>query len=76
MQAVYYETFGEADVLQSGELPRPVPAPHQVLVRVAAAGVNPADRRIRAGEHRGIFTSSFPVISAWDVSALADASFS
>jgi NADPH:quinone reductase-like Zn-dependent oxidoreductase len=68
MQAVYFEAFGDADVLQLGELPRPVPAPHQVLVQVAAAGVNPADRRIRAGEHQGIFKSSFPVISGWDVS--------
>jgi NADPH:quinone reductase-like Zn-dependent oxidoreductase len=30
------------------ELPRPTPGPNQVLVRIAAAGVNPLDTKIRA----------------------------
>lgn len=32
------------------ELPRPVPAANQVLVRVLASGVNPLDTKIRAGK--------------------------
>ncbi|HEU4634863.1 MAG TPA: zinc-dependent alcohol dehydrogenase family protein [Edaphobacter sp.] len=35
---------------QSVELPRPVPTPNQVLVRVLASGVNPLDAKIRAGK--------------------------
>jgi len=31
------------------ELPRPVPGPGQVLVRIQASGVNPLDTKIRAG---------------------------
>lgn len=31
------------------ELPRPVPGPGQVLVRIAASGVNPLDTKIRQG---------------------------
>lgn len=34
----------------SAELPRPVPAPNEVLVRVLASGVNPLDTKIRAGK--------------------------
>src|ERR1700735_5415326 len=36
--------FHEAD------LPRPVPAAGQVLVRVLASGINPLDTKIRAGK--------------------------
>src|SRR5262245_4294272 len=31
-------------------LPRPIAGPGQVLVRVAASGINPLDLKIRAGE--------------------------
>ncbi len=36
--------------LQLVDLPLPIPAPGQVLVRVAAAGLNPLDTKIRAGK--------------------------
>jgi NADPH:quinone reductase-like Zn-dependent oxidoreductase len=32
------------------DLPRPVPAAHQVLVRIQASGVNPLDTKIRVGK--------------------------
>lgn len=32
------------------EIPTPCPAPHQVLVKIHAAGVNPLDTKIRAGQ--------------------------
>jgi NADPH2:quinone reductase len=32
------------------ELPTPTPAPHQVLVKIHSAGVNPLDTKIRAGQ--------------------------
>ncbi|MEG9438028.1 zinc-dependent alcohol dehydrogenase family protein [Edaphobacter sp. HDX4] len=35
---------------ERSELPRPVPAADQVLVRVLASGVNPLDTKIRAGK--------------------------
>lgn len=34
---------------QMREVPKPVPGPGQVLVRIAASGVNPLDLKIRAG---------------------------
>ena len=49
MRAIYYEKHGSADVLKLGELTTPTPGPDEVLVQVAAAGVNPIDRRLRAG---------------------------
>jgi len=67
VKAVYYETFGSADVLVMGEQAVPEPGPGQVLVEVSAASVNPIDRRLRAGELQDFFAREFPVIPGWDV---------
>lgn len=67
MRAVYYEEFGAADVLKLGERPLPEPAEDEVLLQVGAAGVNPIDRRLRAGELQDFFQREFPIIPGWDV---------
>ena len=66
VQAVYYREFGDADVLEIGARPVPVPGPDQVLVKVAAAGVNPIDRRLRAGELERFFKRTWPIVPGWD----------
>jgi NADPH:quinone reductase len=48
MRALVLEQHRSA--LKLTHLPAPVPGPGQVLVRVAASGVNPLDVKIRAGE--------------------------
>jgi NADPH:quinone reductase-like Zn-dependent oxidoreductase len=48
MKAVVLETFGKTPVLS--EVVRPVAGPGQVLVRIAASGVNPLDTKIVAGK--------------------------
>ncbi|WP_186307551.1 hypothetical protein [Microbacterium sp. 1.5R] len=40
---VVYRRFGGPEVLEIERRPVPVPGPTEVLVRVAAAGVNPVD---------------------------------
>ncbi|MER7789586.1 NADP-dependent oxidoreductase [Streptomyces sp. NPDC097640] len=54
MYAVRQIGYGGPEVLQVAEVERPVAGPGDVLVRVRAAGVNPADWKIRAGlaDHR------------------------
>lgn len=48
MRAAWYERPGAArDVLVVGELPDPAPGPGEVLVRIAASGVNPSDYKRR-----------------------------
>jgi NADPH:quinone reductase-like Zn-dependent oxidoreductase len=49
MQAVVQDTYGTAAVLQSREIPKPAIADAEVLVRVCAAGVNPADWAMMSG---------------------------
>jgi NADPH:quinone reductase-like Zn-dependent oxidoreductase len=67
MRAVYYNSHGSVDVLNIGELPVPSPGPDEVLVQVAAAGVNPIDRRLRAGELTEYIERTFPVVPGWDL---------
>ncbi|HEY6871773.1 MAG TPA: NADPH:quinone reductase [Geobacteraceae bacterium] len=52
MKAVRIHEFGAPEVMRLEEVPDPVPGPGQVVVRVAAAGVNPVDTYIRAGFYR------------------------
>jgi NADPH:quinone reductase len=55
MKAVWYERTGAApDVLTFGEMPTPVAGPGEVLIRLEASGVNPADVGRRAGSYRAM----------------------
>lgn len=49
MRAAFILRTGSPDVIAVGTLPVPTPGPREVLVRVAAAAVNPIDTYIRAG---------------------------
>ncbi|MDE9364866.1 NAD(P)H-quinone oxidoreductase [Luteipulveratus sp. YIM 133132] len=49
MQAITLPTFGDEDVLTLAEVPAPAPREGEVLVDVAAAGVNRADLMQRQG---------------------------
>jgi NADPH:quinone reductase-like Zn-dependent oxidoreductase len=53
-KALGYNTFGDADVQTFFERPDPAPGPTEVLVRVAAAGVNPLDHKLRSGHGLGL----------------------
>jgi NADPH:quinone reductase-like Zn-dependent oxidoreductase len=50
MQAIVQERYGPPEVLAVAEVDRPVAREDQVLVRVRAASVNPADLFMMAGE--------------------------
>lgn len=67
MKAVYYEKYGDADVLQFGEQPTPGIDDHQLLVRVHASSVNPVDWKIRAGKLLPVSGVNFPKIPGRDV---------
>jgi NADPH2:quinone reductase len=49
MRAIEITTPGGPEVLQIAEVPRPTPGPNEVLIRVAAAGVNRPDVFQRMG---------------------------
>ena len=43
MKAIIFEQYGSPDVLKLAEMEKPVPKDHQVLIKVRAAAMNPAD---------------------------------
>lgn len=51
MQAIVITQPGGPEVLQLQARPQPQPAPHEVLIRVRAAGLNRADLAQRAGKY-------------------------
>ncbi|MGW1215130.1 quinone oxidoreductase family protein [Streptomyces sp. NPDC002499] len=51
MRAIRIDEFGGPEVLVPVEVPDPVAGPGEVLVRIAAAGVNRADALIRSGRY-------------------------
>ena len=60
MKAVQIQDYGDAGALVLADAAMPVAGPGQVLVRVAAASVNPFDIKVRSGWLRGFFPLPMP----------------
>ena len=71
MKAVRIHDYGGPEVLCYEDAPIPEPGPREVRVRVHAAGVNPADRQIRAGL-RFRLEKPFAFIPGCEVSGVVD----
>jgi NADPH:quinone reductase-like Zn-dependent oxidoreductase len=67
MKAVVVHQYGGPEVLKFEEYPDPVPGPGEVLVRVAAASVNPIDYKRRAGLTKDFYPLKFPGLIGVDV---------
>jgi NADPH:quinone reductase-like Zn-dependent oxidoreductase len=64
MHAVVMHETGDPDVMRSEEIDRPEPAEGEVLIKVHAASVNPADWKLR----RGFMEKPLPAVLGIDVS--------
>jgi NADPH:quinone reductase-like Zn-dependent oxidoreductase len=60
MKAVKFDHYGDVDVLEVRDVPRPSPGPDEVLVEVKAAGINPGESKIRTGALHDRWPSTFP----------------
>ncbi|GAA5609853.1 NADP-dependent oxidoreductase [Streptomyces platensis] len=72
MRAISQEIAGGPEVLKVITTARPVPGPTEILVRVHAAGVNPADWKTR-NDGRFLNGSEPPFILGFDVSGVVEA---
>ena len=59
-KAVQFENYGDIDVLEVRDVPRPSPGRGEVLVAVKAAGINPGEAMIRKGALHDRWPASFP----------------
>jgi NADPH:quinone reductase-like Zn-dependent oxidoreductase len=71
-KAVRFERYGDVDVLDVVDVPRPVPGPGQVVVRVRAAGINPGEASIRAGLMHERWPATFPSGQGSDLAGVVD----
>src|ERR1700722_1549748 len=68
MKAIVVHEYGGPEVLKYEEYPDPVPGVGEVLVRVAAASVNPIDYKRRAGLTKDFYPMTFPGLIGVDMS--------
>lgn len=62
MKAAWYERFGKApEVLETGDRPKPVAGPGEVLVRLKTSGVNPSDVKKRAGSIADLLNAGYVI---------------
>ncbi|WP_197477767.1 MULTISPECIES: NADP-dependent oxidoreductase [unclassified Marinomonas] len=67
MKAAFINQYGSHENLQVGTLDTPQINADQVLIKVAAAGVNPVDFHIRNGMLAGTDTHQLPLVLGWDL---------
>jgi NADPH:quinone reductase-like Zn-dependent oxidoreductase len=72
MRAVVFTEYGPAGVLHVAEVPAPHPGPGQIRVAVRAAGVTPAETKIRSGALTSAVKATFPVILGFDAAGVVD----
>jgi NADPH:quinone reductase-like Zn-dependent oxidoreductase len=68
MKAIVVHEYGGPEVLKYEDYPDPVPGAGEVLVRVAAASVNPIDYKRRAGLTKDFYPMTFPGLIGVDMS--------
>lgn len=73
MHAIRIHKFGGPEVLQDEVLPTPKPEGQEILVRVAAASVNPVDYKIREGKFPKVGDDALPIILGRDLSGEIEA---
>jgi len=67
MKAIVVHEYGGPEVLKFEDCPDPVPGRGEVLVRVAAASVNPIDYKRRAGLTKDFYPIRFPGLIGVDM---------
>jgi NADPH:quinone reductase-like Zn-dependent oxidoreductase len=67
MKAIVVHEYGGPEVLKFEDYPDPVPGPGEILVRVAAASVNPIDYKRRAGLTKDFYPMKFPSLIGVDM---------
>lgn len=73
MKAVVAHEYGEPEVLKYEDVPRPEPKENELLVRVIACGVNPADPLVISGRLAKEFGTHLPLIPGYDVAGVVEA---
>jgi NADPH:quinone reductase-like Zn-dependent oxidoreductase len=72
MKAVIAHEYGAPEVLKFEQVPRPEPNGDEVLVRVIASSVNPADPLTLSGKYAKEFGTHLPLIPGYDMAGVVE----
>ncbi|MDB5802249.1 MAG: NADP-dependent oxidoreductase [Rhodocyclales bacterium] len=67
MKAWRLNDYGDAGTFVLDDVPIPEPGPTEVLIRVAAASINPLDLKLASGVMKQVFPLQFPYTGGTDV---------
>jgi NADPH:quinone reductase-like Zn-dependent oxidoreductase len=70
MKAVVAHEYGGPEVLKLEDVPVPEPKENEMLVRVIASGVNPADPLILGGKYAKEFGTHLPLVLGYDMAGI------
>lgn len=70
MKAIIAHEYGGPEVLKYEDVPVPEPKENEILVRVIASGVNPADPLILSGKYAKGFGTHLPLILGYDMAGI------
>jgi NADPH:quinone reductase-like Zn-dependent oxidoreductase len=73
MKAIRINAYGPPSAMQLHDVPTPSVAPGDVLIKVAASGVNPVDFRIRAGLMAQRMPHQMPLTLGWECAGTIEA---
>ena len=72
MKAIVAHEYGAPEVLKYEDAPRPDPKENELLVRVIACGVNPADPLVIGGRLAKEFGTHLPLIPGYDMAGVVE----
>jgi NADPH:quinone reductase-like Zn-dependent oxidoreductase len=73
VRAYVLTRYGGPDAMELRDVIEPHPGPGEVRIRVAAAGLNPVDYKLRQGKLRVISRYRLPVVAGCEVAGTVDA---
>ena len=73
MRAFVLTRYGGPDAMEFRDVAEPQPGPGEVRIRVAAAGLNPVDYKVRQGALRAINRLRLPVVAGSELAGTVDA---
>jgi NADPH2:quinone reductase len=69
-RAYGFTDYGGPEMQEFMDVPKPTPGPAELLVAVKAAGVNPADWKVRAGLRRDVMALDMPAVLGREVAGV------
>lgn len=72
MRSIALQKYGSFANFQPTEMPDPVAGPGEVLVRVHASALNPADYKVALGIFKFLHARNFPMILGYDFSGIVE----